>query len=273
VNTAPSSKTDPGTSFPILKIRDLSFTYDKEKVLEGISLDINEGDFITIIGPNGSGKSTLLKLMGAILPSRTDTIQFENKDINQHKRKTLATAITWVPQEHPMAFSFKVIDVVMMGRHPYLSPLTFESDRDYQIAYQAMEWTETRQFAERQFNEISGGEKQRVLLASALAQEPDLMLLDEPTSALDLKYQLEILNILKRLNSSRKTTIVLAMHDLHLASKFCDRLLLLNDGKLVRDGSPAEVLQKEILEEVYGVHIRLFHDESDGSILISPELP
>ena len=272
MSPAHSSDTSSVSSSPVLKIRNLSFAYDKEKVLEDISLEINKGDFITVIGPNGSGKSTLLKLMGAILPPDQDLILFEDKDINQHKKKTLARTITWVPQEHPMAFSFKVIDVVMMGRHPYLSPLTFESDRDYQIAHQAMEWTETRQFADRQFNEISGGEKQRVLLASALAQEPDLMLLDEPTSALDLKYQLEILNILKRLNSTRNTTIVLAMHDLHLASKFCDRLLLLKNGKLVKDGAPKEVLQKDILEDVYGVRVKLFHDDSDGSILISPEL-
>jgi len=131
-----------------------------------------------------------------------------------------------------------------------------------------METTQTLQFSERHFNEISGGEKQRVMLASAIAQEPEIMLLDEPTSALDLKYQIQILNILKRLNEQKNITLILAMHDLNLASRFCHRLILLQDGVIVRDGFPKDVLQKDVIEQVYGVEVEL-HTQGDG-ILVHP---
>jgi iron complex transport system ATP-binding protein len=131
-----------------------------------------------------------------------------------------------------------------------------------------METTQTLQFAERYFNEISGGEKQRVMLASAIAQEPEVMLLDEPTSALDLKYQVQILNILKRLNEEKNITVIMAMHDLNLASRYCQRLILLQDGAIVQDGTPEEVLQKEIIENVYGVEVNLH--TLDGGILVHP---
>jgi iron complex transport system ATP-binding protein len=178
----------------------------------------------------------------------------------------------WIPQENPLVFPYKVSEIVLMGRHPYLSPLTFERVEDFQIARSAMEATQTLEFADRMFNEISGGEKQRVMIASALAQEPEMMLLDEPTSALDLKHQMQILNILKQLNDTQGVTMVMALHDLHLASKFCKRIILLQKGQIVREGAPDEVLQKDILEQVYDVKVKIFRDQDDGSIMISPVL-
>ena len=169
-----------------------------------------------------------------------------------------------------MVFPFKVSEIVLMGRHPYLSAFTFEGDEDIEIARSAMEQTQTLQFAQRRFNEISGGEKQRVVIAGAIAQEPELMILDEPTSALDIKYQIQILNILRELNQKKNMTVILAMHDLHLASKFCNRLILLEEGKVFQDGKPEEVLQKEHLEKVYGIKVHLIRDH-DGDIIISPE--
>ena len=157
-----------------------------------------------------------------------------------------------------------------MGRHPYLGPLVFEGEEDILIAEHAMELTDTRQFSSKLLTEISGGEKQRVMLASAIAQEPETMILDEPTSALDIKYQIEILNILKQLKKERKLTLILAMHDLHLASKFCQRLILLNEGKIICDGRPEEVLTKNILEKVYGIRVKIFTDEDDGSFIVFP---
>ena len=182
----------------------------------------------------------------------------------------MAQSITWVPQEHPMAFNFKVSEIVLMGRHPYLSAFTFEGVDDVKIAHSAMERTQTLQFAQRNFNEISGGEKQRVVIAGAIAQEPELMILDEPTSALDIKYQIQILNILKQLNENQQTTIILAMHDLYLASKFCTRLILLDEGKVFKDGTTEDVLQKEPIEKVYGVKVHVIHDQN-GNIIISPD--
>jgi len=254
-----------------METRNLTFAYAEKPVLSEISLDFQPGEFTGIIGPNGSGKSTLLKLIGGILPSPSETVFFKDCELSQYKRKELAVAIAWIPQEKQMAFPFKVIDIVLMGRHPYLSPLSFEGENDYQIALAAMEQTQVAEFAERSFNEISGGEKQRVMIASAISQQPEVMLLDEPTSALDIKYQVEILSILKKLNEQNHKTLVLALHDLHLASKYCQRLILLKQGRVYCEGPPAEVLKKEILEEVYEVRVKIFHDDKDGSLIVVPE--
>jgi len=257
--------------YGVLSAREISFAYHREPVLNNISLDIQPGEFLGVIGPNGSGKATLLKILGGILKPDRQKIFFKNTDIRSIKRKELASSISWIPQENPMVFAFKVLDIVMMGRHPYMLPLIFESDQDYQIAHRAMEMTSTSQFAQRLFNEISSGERQRVVIASSIAQEPEIMLLDEPTSALDIKYQLEILKILKQLNQAKNMTVVMAIHDLHLASKFCRRLVLLKNGELFADGPPSEVLTKEILEDVYGVKVNIFPVD-DGSIMVSPEM-
>lgn len=255
---------------PILQLKNVSFAYGMDPVLKNLSLDVQRAEFIGILGPNGSGKSTLLKLLGGILQSDSGNVLFKDKELHDYKRKILAQSIAWIPQEHPMVFPFQVAEIVLMGRHPYLSPLTFEGQKDYEIAERAMETTETTHLSSRPFNEISGGEKQRVMLASAITQEPEAMLLDEPTTALDIKYQLEILKILQRLNRDNGMTLVLAMHDLQLASKYCNRLILINKGQIVKDGTPDQVLQKEILESVYDVRIKIFRDEEDGSVMISP---
>ena len=257
----------------ILQLKDVSFAYHRAPVIQSLSLKVEPGEFIGVLGPNGSGKSTLLKLLGGILKPGSGTVFLKDKPLNDYKRKTLAQSIAWLPQEHGMAFSFRVGEIVLMGRHPYLSPMTFEGQKDFDIADQAMTTTDTAHLSARQFSDISGGEKQRVMMASAIAQEPEVLLLDEPTTALDIKYQLEIINILDRLNRSDGMTLILAMHDMHLASKYCRRLILIDQGKIVKDGTPEEVLQKEVLESVYGVQLKVFHDPEDGSILITPETP
>lgn len=258
------------TTPALIETQNLTFAYAEDPVLRDISINFQAGEFIGVIGPNGSGKSTLLKLIGGILPAPAGTVFFKNRELSRYKKKELAVAIAWIPQDKQMAFPFKVIDIVLMGRHPYLSPLSFEGEDDYRIAQEAMNQTQVLEFAERSFNEISGGEKQRVMIASAITQKPEVMLLDEPTSALDIKYQMEILNILKRLNEDENKSLMLAMHDLHLASKFCKRLVLLKQGRVFCEGSPAEVLKKEILEEVYEVKVKIFNDDEDGSLLVVP---
>lgn len=254
-----------------MELKHSDFKYDREPVIQDFSLKIFPGEFVGVIGPNGSGKSTLLKLLGGILPGPKNSVYFDGLDLRLQKRKTLAQSIAWVPQENPMVFPFKASEVVLMGRHPYLSALAFESEEDCRIARRAMDLTHTSQFANRLFNEISSGEKQRVMIAAAIAQEPRAMLLDEPTSALDLKFQMEILNILKKMNRDQGATIVMALHDLHLASKFCDRLVLIKNGRLVEEGPPATVLQRDLLKTVYEIDVKIIRDETDGSFLISPE--
>ena len=263
--------TETQTSSALIETKDLTFAYAEKPVINDISLNFQAGEFTGVIGPNGSGKSTLLKLIGGILPSPSETVFFKNRELSHYKKKELAVSIAWIPQEKQMAFSFKVIDIVLMGRHPYLSPLSFEGKDDYQIAEDAMRQTQVLEFAQRSFNEISGGEKQRVMIASAISQKPEVMLLDEPTSALDIKYQIEVLSILKRLNEQENKSLILAMHDLHLASKFCKRLVLLKEGRVFCEGTPAEVLKKEILEEVYEVKVKIFLDDDDGSLIVVPE--
>mgnify|MGYP005633119513 len=252
----------------LMKLENISFAYETLPVLKDISLSTREQDFIGLIGPNGSGKSTLLKIMGAILKPDSGSIQFKESSLPKINKKLFAQSVSWIPQDHPMVFPFKVSEIVLMGRHPYLSPLSFESEEDFEISRRAMETTMTSQFADRYFNEISGGEKQRVMIASALAQDPEMMLLDEPTAALDLKYQIQILSILKNLNARHKMTLVMAMHDLNLASSFCNRLILLDEGQIVRDGTPEQVLKKDILEQVYGIEVDL--GSHDGSIRVHP---
>jgi len=251
-----------------MKLENISFAYETLPVLKDISLSTREQDFIGLIGPNGSGKSTLLKIMGAILKPDSGSVQFKESSLPKINKKLFAQSVSWIPQDHPMVFPFKVSEIVLMGRHPYLSPLSFESEEDFEISRRAMETTMTSQFADRYFNEISGGEKQRVMIASALAQDPEMMLLDEPTAALDLKYQIQILSILKNLNARHKMTLVMAMHDLNLASSFCNRLILLDEGQIVRDGTPEQVLKKDILEQVYGIEVDL--GSHDGSIRVHP---
>ncbi len=263
--------TETQASEALIATKNLTFAYMEEPVLRDISLNFQAGEFTGVIGPNGSGKSTLLKLIGGILPSSSKTVFFKNRELSHYKKKDLAVSIAWIPQEKQMAFSFKVIDIVLMGRHPYLSPLTFEGENDYRIAEEAMKQTQVLEFAHRSFNEISGGEKQRVMIASAISQKPEVMLLDEPTSALDIKYQIEVLSILKQLNERENKSLILAMHDLHLASKFCKRLILLKEGRVFCDGPPEAVLKKEILEEVYEVKVKIFQDDEDGSLLVVPE--
>ena len=254
----------------ILTTQAINFSYNQDTVLHSISMNVSPGEFIGVIGPNGSGKSTLLKLLGGVLKPDSGQLYLKGKNYLDYQQKQLAQSITWVPQEHPMVFPFKVSEIVLMGRHPYLSAFTFEGEEDIEIARSAMERTQTIRFAQRNFNEISGGEKQRVVIAAAIAQEPKLMILDEPTSALDIKYQIQILNILKQLNEDKNMTVILAMHDLHLAAKFCSRLILLEDGKIFQDGKTKEVLQKEHIEKVYGVKVHLIHDQN-GNIMISPD--
>ena len=271
ITAPPTEKTSEASSPPLLNIENLSFSYAESPVLQEVNLTLRTGEWLGVIGPNGSGKSTLIKLMGGLLKSPGDSILFHGKDIQQFPRIDLAREIAWVPQETATPFSFTAYEMVMMGRHPFLKPFRFESQEDHDIFNRAMEVTSTTDFKARKFSELSGGEKQRVLIAGAIVQSPMIMLLDEPTASLDLKYQVQVLDILERLNLQRGITLVLAMHDLNLAAKYCHRLVLLKEGRVVRDGPPETVLQKEIIEEVYEVKVQILKSPKDGSPLIFPE--
>jgi iron complex transport system ATP-binding protein len=259
---------------PILEAKNVSFhyTHEKEEAITDASFKIKQGDFLGIIGPNGSGKSTLLKMAAGIHAPSKGEVSYRDQPIPDYKKKDFAKLAAWIPQETGMVFPFRTEEVVLMGRYPYKSGFSFETTEDLEIASEVMELTGTKFLFGKKFTEISGGEKQRVLIASALAQKPETLILDEPISFLDIKYQIEILEILRTLNRKHSVTVIIALHDLNLASKYCSRLLLLKNGKMVREGSPNNILEQSIIESVYETQIKTLIDEEDGSSIILPRI-
>jgi iron complex transport system ATP-binding protein len=246
---------------PAIRIHDLSFAYKDKPVLDGISLSIDKGEMIGLIGPNGSGKTTLLKIFSAVLTASGE-VQLNGRNIRTYGRRELSRLFAMVPQESQILFPYTVAEIVLMGRASYHSPLALEGERDIEVARASMELTDCLSFADRYLHELSGGEKQRVIIARALAQEPEILLLDEPSAFLDLRHQVQVFELMRRLNRERGLTIVAALHDLNLAALFFPRLVLLRDGKIYRDGSPKEVLTEETIEEIYGIKVRVERDAS-----------
>lgn len=235
----------------ILKVDNLWGGYGRELVIKGVSFAIKRGEFLGIIGPNGSGKSTLLRLMSRVLTPQRGGVTFENKDITQMHLKDFCQKVSFVPQDTLINFSFTVQEIVLLGRIPHLKRMQMEGPRDYAVSEDALFLTDALHLKNRQIDELSAGERQRVIVAKALAQEPVLLFLDEPTAHLDIAHQLQILNLLKKLNLKNNLTIVVVLHDLNLAAEFCSRIILLNEGEVFKEGSPTEVLTYQNIERVY----------------------
>jgi iron complex transport system ATP-binding protein len=252
----------------LLQLEKISFGYGSQPLFVDISLAIQAGEMVALLGPNGTGKTTLLRLAtGALRPQR-GRVLLDEHDLRSLSRREIARRIAVVPQESSTPFAFTVRELVSLGRTPYLSFLGTESAADRQAIQEALEVTGSAPLAGRIFNELSGGEKQRVALALALAQQPDLLLLDEPTTHLDLKYQLGVLELAQRLNQERGITIFATMHDLNLAARYFPRLILFQHG-VVADGSPVEVLQSRLLSRVYEVPVEvgILHGATHLSVL------
>lgn len=239
----------------MIDVRSLFFRYRQDWVLQNISFTIEKGEFIGVIGPNGSGKSTLLKLLCRLLSPQKGEVLLDNGSLKEMKQREIAKKIAMVPQEAHSLFPFRVIEIVLMGRSPYLGHLMFEGAKDLEIARRAMDWTETLSISERFIDELSGGERKRVFIARALAQVPEVILLDEPTANLDIHHQVDFLNLILSLNQEKGLTIIMASHDLNIASEYCDRLILLKGGKIYKMGPPQEVITRESIEEVYGCKV------------------
>jgi len=253
-----------------LKIDRVQFYYEARKVLDEISFEAGEGEFIGLIGPNGSGKTTLLKIIDGILKPRVGSVYLDCKRISELDPKELARELAMVPQTADLSFDLKVFDVVMMGRYPYLGRLSFEREVDEEKVRFWMKLTNTLHLAERSIREVSGGERQRVLIARALAQEPRILLLDEPTSNLDVCYQIEIMNLLKELVEKLGLTIICAIHDLNLAARYSDKMILINGGRIKGIGRPIEVLTKENLRDVFKIEAKVEYDQDSKSLTIIP---
>ncbi|MDD5583698.1 MAG: ABC transporter ATP-binding protein [Candidatus Omnitrophica bacterium] len=235
----------------LLQIQKISGGYHKENIIKDVSLDIRAGDFIGIIGPNGCGKTTLLRLITRILLLKSGHIYFKKQNILKMDLKELCRNIALVSQEEPANFSFTVMDIVLMGRIPHLKRLQFETQKDIEIAAASLSLTDAFHLKEKRIDELSAGERQRVALARALAQEPTLLFLDEPTSHLDIGHQIQVLDLLKRLNRNNNLTVAMVLHDLNLASAYCNRIALFNNGSLFKEGNPQEVLTYQNIEAVY----------------------
>lgn len=239
----------------LITLTNACYKYGKHKALTEISLDTCHGELMGIIGPNGSGKSTLLKLMAGLLTPCSGQVSLDGSALSSYRHDFLARKIALVPQSIHLPELFSALEIVLMGRTPHIGLLRYESKHDISIALKAMATTQISHLANNYINQLSGGEKQRVIIARALAQEADILLLDEPTSNLDVNYQVEILNFLCNLCRNEHMTVVTALHDLNLASQYCNRLVMLKEGRIFKQGTPDEIITRELIKEVFGLDV------------------
>jgi iron complex transport system ATP-binding protein len=257
----------------LLRADNVSFAYgraDAPPVIDQVTADIARGGVVGILGPNGSGKTTLLRLLsGTRRPSRGQVL-LEGARIDRLSRRAVAQRIAVVPQETQLAFEYTVIELVLMGRHPHLGLFEIEGPDDLVVAREALRATATAHLEHRPFSTLSGGEKQRVVIASALAQAPDILILDEPTASLDLGYQLEIASLLAALNQERGVTIVISTHDLNLAAAVCRDVIMLRAGRVLAAGATREVVTAERIAQLYGVRADIRVNDATGQLLVVP---
>lgn len=255
-----------------VRVKQLSFSYGGKPVLENINFKISKGKFYAILGPNGSGKTTLLRNIAKSVDLKEDTVFINGNDIELMGRKSLAKEIALVPQNIEFQFDFSVFDLVLMGRSPYLSRFTVESDTDRQIAQEVMEIMDVWHLKDRSIHTLSGGERQRVMVARAMTQKTGIILLDEPVSHLDIYHQIGLLKQIKTLNRTGEITVLAALHDLNLAAAFGDYLILMKQGKIHSQGIPAEICKEEIIKEIYGVEVEVKMVPETGRPYIIPKI-
>lgn len=241
-----------GETGSLLDADALSFAYEAQQILRDISLHSCKGEFVGLVGPNGSGKSTLIKCISGLLSQSDGQVHLDGQDLEAMSPREVAQIVAHLPQNTAVEFGFTSMEVVLMGRNPHLGAFELEGAGDIEIARAGMAFTNTDRFANRDVSTLSGGERQRALIARALAQQPRMLLLDEPTANLDVQHQLQIMNLVRNLVSDG-TGALAAMHDLNMASAFCDRLYLMKKGKTIASGTPEEVLKADILRDIFGV--------------------
>lgn len=251
-------------------VRNLNFGYGKTPVLNQLSARIDAGEFVAIVGPNGAGKSTLLKLLAGILQNFGGSIEFQDRPIADFKVAELAQQVAFVPQETHVVFPFTVDEMILMGRLPYRQGFIFDSAADSAFVTHAMDLTHTSRLSGKMFNELSGGERQRVVLASALAQTPEVLLLDEPTVYLDMKHQMHFYQILEQLNAERNMTVIAVTHDINLASRYARRMIAIREGVIAADGAPEEVLTSDTLYEIFEIRATVLDRPGGGGKYVIP---
>jgi iron complex transport system ATP-binding protein len=256
-----------------LNVNGVECRYGSAKILSGINLEVKPGDFVGILGPNGSGKTTLLKSISRVLKPHVGTILFDKKDLYSQKPLEVAKKMAVVPQDSSVGFNFSVMDIVLMGRNPHLGHFQMETSKDVEIARKAMELTNTWSLADRHINELSGGERQRVIIARALAQEPKILLLDEPMSHLDIINQLEIMDLVKGLCVKKGLAVIAVVHDLNMAARYCNSVLMLKAGALFAFGEVEKVLTSENIRSVFGVDAIVRNNAATNSLYVIPLSP
>jgi iron complex transport system ATP-binding protein len=247
-----------------VSIEGMCFHYPAGQVFEGLCTKLKSGCFTSIIGPNGAGKTTLLRLLTMWLKPSAGTIMVKDRNIQSFSQKELGRTVAFVKQEQSAEINFSVFEMVLMGRYPHLGRFRAVSAHDRDIVLQALEMTHTVYLKDRSFNRLSSGEAQRVLIARALAQQTEILLLDEPISHLDLKHQVQILLLLKRMQRERNLTIVTVLHDLNSAAQCSDDIILLSKGKIHAQGTAGQVLSAENIKTVYGIEVEMaVHPRTD----------
>ena len=235
-----------------IEMQGVTLGYGHSIVLKDISLQVMPGEVVGLIGTNGSGKSTVIRALSRVITPLSGKISVNGEDICSIKRRDLARLVGVVPQMPILPSAFTAFEIVLMGRNPHLGLFQHEGPKEIAIAWQAMEKTSTQALAERRISELSGGEIQCVLIARVLTQETKAIILDEPTANLDIGRQVEILNLIKNLSAEDNLAVLAAIHDLNLAAQYCDRLVMINDGRVYADGTPSEVITPQNIKEVYG---------------------
>jgi len=250
-------------------VQSLSFAYAGKPVLSGIDFQLEKGCLYGVVGPNGSGKTTLLDLLAGIRQPQQGSIRFLDRPVGDWPRRELAKRLALVPQEFSVNFDFTVHELVLMGRHPHIPRFADPTARDLEIVTRAMREMEVESFADRYITELSGGEKQRVIVARALAQDTDTLLLDEATASLDVQHAIKILSTVRKRAVEQKRTVIAAIHDLNFAAAFCDSLLLLAHGRLDAFGPPEQVLTGETIGRVFNLAARPYVDSLSGAYQIA----
>ncbi len=254
----------------VIEATRISCKYDSSETLRDLTFRIESGNFIGVLGPNGAGKTTLIRALSRALKPTRGSILLDSTDVYSMSQRDIARSIAVVPQDIAITFSFRALDVVLMGRNPHLSFFQMEAHRDLAIAEEAMRLTNCWHLAQRRLDELSGGERRKVLIARALAQEPRILLLDEPTLHLDICNQIETMELLKFLAKERQIAIMAVLHDLTLAARYCDSLVVLKEGRIFAAGTVNDVLTEENIRSIFRVNADLRRDERTGALRIEP---
>jgi iron complex transport system ATP-binding protein len=257
----------------VIHVESFSFRIADKEILRGVSFDVEQGEYLSIVGPNGAGKTTLLKCLDRILVGGTGRVEIFGRALADYRQKDLARLLSYVPQAEGRRVPFTVEQFVLMGRYPYLSPFASITREDRRAVDEALTRTGTTQFAERTLDTLSGGERQKVLIAAALAQGAKILLLDEPTTFLDYRHQIEIRRLLAEVNRDQGTTILAVTHDVTAAALESDRIVALREGEVVFCGTPREIMDRDVLSRIYGTEFLLVDHPRAALPVIVPDEP